>query len=119
MPLTEGLYPGRFYTIGGQVMLPAHANAPSYNDQLNWCAGGNLNSSLQFHVFERLGGVIQSQNQTLLNQENYNYTQGNQDVGVAIRGQQHMKPLDAWMMINDAKRIGYKRPYYKPQRNGG
>lgn len=121
MPLTTELYPGKIVHIDGKTPKFGKMTAPSYNGTLNKYAGSNLNSTTQFKVFQQgSNGEIMSQNQALINQDNYTITQNNHDLNYQINNfQQHpVTYAEKYDLIIAPDQIKYPKPIRNPLRNG-
>lgn len=116
MPLDTQLYPGKFTSVNGQPNL-AGLIAPTYNGTLNTYAGQNPNNTLQFKVFQRDAmGNPQSQNQTLINQDNHDLIYKNRDLQFQLKTR-YTKPKDAkdvWDLYPPLVQALVPRPYFPP-----
>lgn len=117
MPLTTGLRPGKFYVVNGTQVLTKGPETPHYDGTINKYATGNMNSNAQFRVFEEKDGIIQSQNKTLINQDNGDYMHVNKDLRFALDNRYHMTRLDWWMQLEPSVQAFVPRPYTAPLRN--
>ncbi len=117
MPITPGLKPGKVVKIGGHVILPEINRAPSFNGTLNKYSGPNPNNTDRFKIFEDRDGVIQSQNQVLFNQDNYDWRENNKDLNFQLTHRYNMTALDQFEQLEPSKAINVRMPYVPPRIN--